>query len=132
MSITLNGTTGITTPGLTTSARTTFTKSVVGTVSALTYASTVTPDFEASNNFSLTLTGTATLANPTNLAAGQSGVIVITQDGTGSRTMSYGSYWKFAGGSAPTLTTTASAVDILAYYVDSTTRITARLITDVK
>lgn len=103
-----------------------------GTVSALTDGTTITPDFAAANNFSLTIGGNRTLANPTNLTAGQSGVIVITQDGTGSRTLAYGSYWKFASGTAPTLTTTASAVDVLVYYVESTTRITARVIGDVK
>lgn len=103
-----------------------------GTVSALTDAATITPDFAAANNFSVTLGGNRTLANPTNLTAGQSGIITITQDGTGSRTLAYGSYWKFAGGTAPTLTTTASAVDVLAYYVESSTRITARLIGDSK
>lgn len=103
-----------------------------GTVSALTDGSTITPDFAAANNFSLTIGGNRTLANPTNLTAGQSGVIVITQDGTGSRTLAYGSYWKFSNGTAPTLTTTASAVDVLAYYVESSTRISAKLITDVK
>ena len=103
-----------------------------GTVSALTDGATITPDFAAANNFSVTLGGNRILANPTNLTAGQSGVIVITQDGTGSRTLAYGSYFKFSAGSAPTLTTTASAVDVLAYYVESSTRITAKLITDVK
>lgn len=103
-----------------------------GSVTALTDGSTITPDFAAANNFSVTLGGNRTLANPTNLTAGQSGVIVITQDGTGSRTLAYGSYFKFPGGTAPTLTTTASAVDVLAYYVESSTRITARLVADVK
>lgn len=103
-----------------------------GTVSALTDGTSITPDFAAANNFSLTIGGNRTLANPTNLTAGQSGVIVITQDGTGSRTLAYGSYWKFSNGTAPTLTTTASAVDVLAYYVESSTRISAKLITDVK
>lgn len=103
-----------------------------GAVSALTDGSTITPDFAVANNFSLTIGGNRTLANPSNLTAGQSGVIVITQDGTGSRTLAYGSYWKFANGTAPSLTTTASAVDVLAYYVESSTRITARLIGDVK
>ena len=103
-----------------------------GTITALTDGTTVTPDFAAANNFSLTIGGNRTLANPTNLTAGQSGVIVITQDGTGSRTLAYGSYWKFPTGTAPTLTTTASAVDVLCYYVESSTRITARLIADVK
>jgi hypothetical protein len=103
-----------------------------GTVTALTDGSTITPDFAAANNFSVTLGGNRTLANPSNQTAGQSGVIVITQDGTGSRTLAYGSYWKFSSGTAPTLTTTASAVDVLVYYVESSTRITAKLVTDVK
>jgi hypothetical protein len=103
-----------------------------GTITALTDGATITPDFNNANNFSVTLGGNRTLANPTNQTAGQSGVIVITQDGTGSRTLAYGSYFKFPGGTAPTLTTTASAVDVLAYYVESSTRITARLVADVK
>lgn len=109
-----------------------FSKAQRGSITALTDGATITPDFSATNNYSVTLGGNRTLANPTNLTAGQSGAIVITQDGTGSRTLAYGSYWKFPGGTAPTLTTTASAVDVLAYYVESATRITARLISDVK
>jgi len=109
-----------------------FTVAQRGAVSALTDGATITPDFALANNFSVTLGGNRTLANPTNLTAGQHGVIVITQDGTGSRTLAYGSYFKFPAGTAPTLTTTASAVDVLAYYVESTTRITARLIGDTK
>lgn len=109
-----------------------FTAAQRGGITALTDGATITPDFAVANNFSLTIGGNRTLANPSNLTAGQHGVIVITQDGTGSRTLAYGSYWKFPNGTAPTLTTTASAVDVLAYYVESSTRITARLITDVK
>lgn len=109
-----------------------FTAAQRGTVVALTDGATITPDFAVANNFSVTLGGNRTLANPSNQTAGQSGVIVITQDGTGSRTLAFGSYWKFSTGTAPTLTTTASAVDVLAYYVESATRITARLISDVK
>jgi hypothetical protein len=105
---------------------------VIGNVTTLTYASTLNLDMSAGNNYAVTLTGNATLANPTNLVAGQSGVIKLTQDGTGSRTLAYGSYWDFPAGAAPTLTTTANAVDILVYYVDSTTNITARLIGDRK
>ena len=105
---------------------------VIGNVTTLTYGATLTLDMSAGNNYAVTLTGNATLANPTNLVAGQSGVIKLTQDGTGSRTLAYGSYWDFPAGAAPTLTTTANAVDILVYYVDSTTNITARLIGDRK
>jgi hypothetical protein len=109
-----------------------FTAAQRGSVSALTDGATITPDFAVANNFSVTLGGNRTLANPTNLVAGQSGVIKLTQDATGGRTLAFGSYWDFAAGTAPTLTTAANAVDILAYYVDSTTNITARLIGDRK
>jgi hypothetical protein len=109
-----------------------FTAAQRGAITALTDGATITPDFSLANNYSVTLGGNRTLANPTNLTAGQSGVIVVSQDATGSRTLAFGSYWKFPGGTAPTLTTTASAVDVLAYYVESSTRITARLVSDVK
>ena len=101
-----------------------------GTISALTDGATITPDFAVANNFSVTLGGNRTLANPSNLTAGQSGCIWITQD-TGSRTLAYGSYWDFTGGTAPTLTTTASARDCLVYAVQSSTQITATLITNL-
>jgi hypothetical protein len=109
----------------------TWTKGQRGEITALTDGATITPDFADSNNFSVTLGGNRTLANPTNLTAGQSGCIWITQDGTGSRTLAYGSYWDFTGGTAPTLTTTASAVDCLVYAVQSSTKITATLITNL-
>lgn len=110
----------------------TFTAAQRGTISALTDGATITPDFAVANNFSVTLGGNRTLANPTNLTAGQSGVILISQDGTGSRTLAYGSAFKFPGGTAPTLTTAASSVDALVYFVDSSSRISARLISDIK
>lgn len=109
----------------------TWTKGQRGEITALTDAATITPDFSDSNNFSVTLGGNRTLANPTNLVAGQSGCIWITQDGTGSRTLAYGSNWDFTGGTAPTLTTTASARDCLVYSVQSATQITATLITNL-
>jgi hypothetical protein len=108
-----------------------FTAAQRGTISALTDGATITPDFALANNYSVTLGGNRTLANPTNLTAGQSGCIWITQDGTGSRTLAYGSQWDFTGGTAPTLTTTASAVDCLVYAVQSSTRITATLVTNL-
>jgi hypothetical protein len=110
----------------------TFTAAQRGTITALTDGATITPDFSASNNYSVTLGGSRTLANPTNAVAGQSGVILITQDGTGNRTLSYGTNFVFPGGDPPTLTTTASAIDALVYFCDSSTRITARLISDIK
>jgi hypothetical protein len=98
-----------------------------GTVVTLTDGATITPDFSAGNNFALNIGGNRTLANPTNIAAGQSGVIVITNGG--SHTLAFGSYWKFKDGTAPTIT--VSATDILAYYCDSTTRISAAVLANV-
>jgi hypothetical protein len=96
-----------------------------GEITALTSATTITIDMSDSNYFSVTLAHNATFANPTNLVAGQAGSIFITQDATGSRTGSWGSYWKFAGGTAPTLTTAASGIDRIDYIVKSTTEIHA-------
>ena len=116
-------------PGLDTAQ--TWTKGQRGEITALTDGATITADFADSNNFSVTLGGNRTLANPSNLTAGQSGCIWITQDGTGSRTLAYGSQWDFTGGTAPTLTTTAAAVDCLVYAVQSSTKITATLVTNL-
>ena len=103
-----------------------FTAGQRGAVVALTPGASVTPDFALGNNFSLALDQGTTLENPSNMVAGQSGVIAVTQDSTG-RAVAYGSYWKFNGG-APSLDTTPNSVSVLAYYVESTTRITATLI----
>lgn len=108
-----------------------WTKGQRGEVTALVDGATVTPDFADSNNFSVTLGGNRVLANPSNIVAGQSGCIWITQDGTGGRTLSYEAAWYFPGGTAPILSTTAGAVDCLVYAVQSSTEITATLITNL-
>ena len=97
-----------------------FTAAQRGSISTLTDGATITPDFALANNYTVTLGGNRTLANPTNLTAGQSGSIFVVQDGTGSRTFAYGSFWDFIGGTAPTLTTTANAVDRIDYVVRTT------------
>jgi hypothetical protein len=103
----------------------TFTASQRGTITVLTDGATITPDFAVTNNYSVTLAGNRTLANPTNTTAGQSGSIFVSQDATGSRTLAYGTNWDFAGGTAPTLSTTASAVDRIDYVVRTATSIHA-------
>ena len=102
------------------------TKGTIGEISAVSYASTITLDFRTANNFSTTLTGNVTFANPSNISAGQSGVIFITQDGTGSRTAAFGSYWDFSEGTAPTLSTGANAVDMIAWIARSSIKISAQ------
>ena len=110
----------------------TFTGAQIGTVTALTSTSNaIAVDLATNNNFSHTTTENTTLSLPSNPVAGQSGVITITQGAT-PRTLAYNTFWKFAGGTVPTLTATGGAVDVLAFSVESATRATAQLIGDVK
>ena len=65
-----------------------------------------------------TMTGNCTFTMPSGsgLQAGTSMTLILTQDGTGSRTGAFTSV-KWAGGTAPTLTTTATTgIDILTFY----------------
>ena len=102
-----------------------WTKGQRGEITALTDGATITIDMADSNNFSVTLGGNRTFANPSNDTAGQSGSIFITQDGTGSRTASWGTDWEWAAGTAPVLTTTAAASDRIDYVIRSGTSIQA-------
>ncbi len=86
---------------------------------------TIATDMATGINFMVTLGGNRTLGAPTNTQVGRSGCIFIVQDGTGSRTLAYNAVWKFASGVAPTLTTTANAVDMLCYVVRNSTNIVA-------
>lgn len=74
-------------------------------------------------NFSLTLTENTTLQNPTNLAQGQSGQIIITQNNTTARTLAFGTYWLPTDGIVPTVSTTLGAVNLLTYFVVSPTQV---------
>ena len=83
----------------------------------------VTLDFSTNQNFVLTLTGNVTLDNPTTEQVGQSGFIVFIQDATGGRTVSLGTDYETAGGAGITLSSTASATDIVPYVVVASGRI---------
>ena len=64
----------------------------------------------------LTLTGNATITMPT-ATAGRSFILLLKQDGTGSRTVTWSTvYWP--GGTAPTITSTASKQDIFSFFAD--------------
>jgi len=109
----------------------TFTAAQRGTISALgaVTAGTTTLDFATANNFSLSLPagGTVTLATPSNITAGQSGCIVITQNSGTAALVAYSTAWKWKGG-APSMSTTLSSVNVIAYFVESASRITATLL----
>jgi hypothetical protein len=83
-------------------------------------------NFGAGNNFEVVLAAaTSTFATPVNASGGQTGTITLRQDNTGTRLVAYSGAWSFASNTAPTLTTTASGVDLLAYYVVNPSRILA-------
>jgi hypothetical protein len=86
--------------------------------STLTDAATITINLAASSNFNLTLAGNRTLGFPTNPVAGQSGVISVRQDITGSRTLAYAWPYQFIGGLAPTLSTGKLVLDQIMYSVN--------------
>lgn len=83
----------------------------------------ITLDFGTYQNFVLTLTGNVTLVNPSTEAVGQSGFIVLIQDGTGGRTLSLGTDYETAAGGGITLSTAASTTDIVPYIVAASSRI---------
>ena len=102
----------------------TMTGAVVGATDTDTSNSgTVDLDFTADTNFVLTLTGNITSLTASNEVAGQSGFIVFIQDGTGSRTVALHGDYETAGGAGLTLTSTASATDIVPYVVAASSRI---------
>jgi hypothetical protein len=92
----------------------------VGGTFALTSGATVNTDAAQSNSFTLTLGTNITLANPTNLRAGQTYVWKLKQDGTGSRTCAFGTAFLFPGGVDPVLSTAANTEDLLTAWCDGT------------
>ena len=98
---------------------------------SLSDGATIAWDMETGIDFEVELGGNRTLGNPTNTQVGKRGRIRVVQDGTGSRTLAYSSNIEFAGGEAPTLTTDASAEDVLYYDCISATRILIGSVLDI-
>jgi len=86
----------------------------------LTDAANIAWDLTLNQASTVTLAGNRTLDNPTNLKAGASYTVIVKQDATGSRTLVYGTVYKWPGGTAPTLSTAASSIDILTFVSDGT------------
>ena len=89
-------------------------------LNTLTDAVNISTNCANGNVHEITLEGNRTLDNPTNLKAGATYLWMFTQDGVGSRTLAYGTVFKFPGGTAPTLSTAIGAVDILSGVSDGT------------
>lgn len=119
------GTSGAVVPLL--NGRNQYSAGQLGVPVTLTDAATIAVNMALGNNFTVTLAGNRTLGNPTNIVAGQGGVIIIKQDATGTRTLAYASNWKFEGSATPVLSTAPNAIDMLGYYCEAATRIHAQL-----
>ena len=78
------------------------------------------------------MTANSTFAQPNNQNSGQTGSIFLVQDSTGSRTGSFNSAFKFVGGTAPTLSTAANAVDRIDYVIKASNEIHCAVSLDVK
>ena len=100
-----------------------FGAAAVGATQTANATGSTTLDFDTYSNFVLTATGNVTLANPSTESAGQTGIIVLIQDGTGSRTLSTGSDFEWPAGTAGTISTSANAVDVIPYVVDGSNSI---------
>jgi len=97
-----------------------YTKQQNFNATTLTDAASISWNLDDNQVAAVTLGGNRTLSNPTNMKDGATYILRVVQDGTGSRTLAYGANYKWPGGTAPTLTTTASAVDILTFVSDGT------------
>jgi hypothetical protein len=89
----------------------------------LTDQATISVDLALGVFFTVTLAGNRTLGNPTNPKVGRTIYLRVAQDATGNRTLSYGANYDFGQDTAPTLSTGASAQDLLAFFVSTTTKI---------
>ena len=107
-------------------------KQVYSPIVSLTDAASISLDLSTGNSFAVTLGGNRTLANPSNAVAGQVGYIYVYQDGTGSRTLSFGNSYRFAEGAAPVMTTSISAVDMLVFSVRGVSAVDVLPVLDLK
>jgi hypothetical protein len=81
----------------------------------LTDGATINWDLSQNQVAKVTLAGNRTIANPTNKVEGATYILVIIQDGTGSRTVTWGSDYKFPSSNTPTLTTNANRADVFSF-----------------
>jgi hypothetical protein len=116
--LTITGTLNSGTPALLATAQE-FTATQNFNETTLTDASTIAWDASANQVTKVTLTANRTLGAATNQVQGGVYVLTIIQDGTGSRTVTFNSTYKFTS-NVPTLSTSASARDILVFLSDGT------------
>lgn len=93
---------------------------VHSTIQSLTDGANIPWNLLSRQSATVTLAGNRTLDNPTNMKSGAYYTLVVKQDATGTRTLAYGSAYKWFGGVTPVLSAAANAVDIIFFYSDGT------------
>lgn len=86
----------------------------------LTDGATITWNMNQGNMATVTLAGNRTVAAPTGLINGGTYMLVVVQDATGTRTLTWNAVFKWSGGTTPTLTTTANKRDLFWFVSDGT------------
>jgi len=89
---------------------------------SLTDAATIAVDMSTFINATVTLGDNRTLGNPTNTKNGQSFILFVIEDGTGTRTLAFASNYKFPAGT-PSIDTGANKVNVFTGFVKSSTEI---------
>lgn len=97
-----------------------FTKQQYFGTATLTDGANISWNLDNAQVAEVALGGNRTLDNPTNMKDGGTYILRVEQDSTGSRTLAYGTAYKWTGGTAPTLTTAGGSVDVLTFISDGT------------
>lgn len=106
--------------GLTVNGPAALNKQVYSPFVALTDGATISVDASVGNMFRVTLGGNRTVGAPTNSQDGQTINFHISQDGSGNRTLTWNSIYKWPSGVSPTLSTAANALDVVSCTYNST------------
>lgn len=88
-------------------------------ITTLTDATNITWDLNSNQVATVTLAGNRNLNNPTNIVPGGTYMLIVVQDGAGSRTLTFSSSYLFPGGLVPTLTLAGGSIDILTFIADA-------------
>lgn len=99
-------------------------ESEYGGVNVLSDGATIDWDLSLGKLATVTLGGNRTLNNPTNLRQGEVYTLRVTQDGTGSRALTFSANYVFAGGTPPTLSTGGGDVDVFTFVCTGASELT--------
>ena len=81
----------------------------------LTFSSNISWDLDLNQVTEITLTGNATLNNPSNIRDGATYILHVIQDSTGAHTLAFGTNYKFVGDAVPVISSNANHRDIFTF-----------------